>query len=562
MPVPEEFDYTIEYAKSNRSTCRTTGEKIEKGALRIGVLIQSETFDGRLCHWHAASREGFFLRGNKGLISPSLVHGWEEVKPADQKRVEELIAESLGGAGAASAAAAVAVVGASPIFSPPEGKTRKRRGGQAPPAANQPKAAKKLSAAENRYVEQKAAYEQEAEFQWQVKEKLAACKNKELQALLEHNALPFKGPGAGGAQDLQRNAKDAICYGVAQSPGEAGGCCKRGTTLLYDPATHSYSCGKQGDWGSCLFTCSVAEASIVPVELPEALADHEILSSFERTIRKRLQKPIDPSENIEQLKMQAVATKYKHGSKVQAEALRCAAQAEGSPFADMVFCFLTADTDLAEKVVKLGGVTKSTVTKNVTHLIATEDEYIAQAGKHRKMIQAAAALEFCIVVTPEWIDRTFEAKSRRDDRVYRLDLSAEEKEQLQKRGWTHKRKQSEEAQQQQPVVKGRAAVDPGAAAVTNGKKMWTERVNEESGGKEWELTALPSYLEVHVLDEGGDDVTAPGSTAEVYDFLGNLTDVRKNTNSYFGLQCIESDEKDRWWIFRKWGRVGAFWRGL
>ena len=73
---------------------------------------------------------------------------------------------------------------------------------------------------------------------------------------------------------------------------------------------------------------------------------------------------------------------------------------------------------------------------------------------------------------------------------------------------------------------------------------------------------MPSYLEVHVLDEGGDDVTAPSSTAEVYDFLGNLTDVRKNTNSYFGLQCIESDEKDRWWIFRKWGRVGAFWRGL
>eukprot|EP01043_Picozoa_sp_COSAG02_P126940 COSAG02_NODE_64245_length_261_cov_0.629630_1_plen_64_part_10 len=45
LPVPDEYNFTIEYAKSNRSTCRTTGEKIEKGALRIGMLIQSETFD-------------------------------------------------------------------------------------------------------------------------------------------------------------------------------------------------------------------------------------------------------------------------------------------------------------------------------------------------------------------------------------------------------------------------------------------------------------------------------------------------------------------------------------
>ena len=121
MPVPDEYNFTIEYAKSNRSTCRTTGEKIEKGALRIGMLIQSETFDGRLCNWHVGTKEGFFKGGNKGLISPTLVHGWDEVKPADQKLVEALIADSLGGEEAASAAAAAAAASSasSPIFSPP-----------------------------------------------------------------------------------------------------------------------------------------------------------------------------------------------------------------------------------------------------------------------------------------------------------------------------------------------------------------------------------------------------------------------------------------------------------
>jgi poly [ADP-ribose] polymerase len=573
MPVPDEYNFTIEYAKSNRSTCRTTGEKIEKGALRIGMLIQSETFDGRLCNWHVGTKEGFFKGGNKGLISPTLVHGWDEVKPADQKLVEALIADSLGGEEAASAAAAAAAASSasSPIFSPPadgkkaRGKGKGKRGAAQEPQASAKKAARKPSAAEKKYAEEKAAYEKESELQWQIKEKLAeTCRNKDLQKLLEHNGLPFKGAGVGGAQDLQRNAKDAMCYGIAQSPGEAGGCCDRGTTLLYDPAAHCFKCGRQGDWGSCLFTCAVDEATVVPLEIPEELLEHEYLGSFQCEMRERLQKPVDPSENLAQLKMQAVAAKYKAGSKVQAEALRSAAQADTVvPFADLVFCFLTADADLSEKVAKLGGVTKATVTKNTTHLIATEDEYTEPAGKHRKMVKAAAALETCVVVSPEWIDRTFEAKNRRDDRVYRLDLSAEEKELLEKRGWGRKRKQGQQleeqegqGQQQQPVVKGRAAVDPDAAEVTTGKKMWTETLNEETAQKEWELTALPSYMGTHVLDEG-ERTDDERSMDALYDFLGNLTDVGRNVNSYYGLQVIESDEKDRWWVFRKWGRVGT-----
>ena len=114
-PVPDEFPFTIEYAKSNRSTCRTTLEKIEKGALRIGQMVQSESFDGRVPQWHGATTEAFFKAGNKGLVSPTMLHMWDELKPSDQKIVEALIAASLGGADAAASAAAAM---ASPIFEP------------------------------------------------------------------------------------------------------------------------------------------------------------------------------------------------------------------------------------------------------------------------------------------------------------------------------------------------------------------------------------------------------------------------------------------------------------
>eukprot|EP01045_Picozoa_sp_COSAG04_P027755 COSAG04_NODE_4131_length_2278_cov_1.483708_2_plen_82_part_00 len=75
--VPDEFNFSIEYAKSDRSMCRTTREKIPKGALRIAEMIQSETFDGRIPSWHQATKTGFFLGNkNKGLISTSMIYNW------------------------------------------------------------------------------------------------------------------------------------------------------------------------------------------------------------------------------------------------------------------------------------------------------------------------------------------------------------------------------------------------------------------------------------------------------------------------------------------------------
>ena len=226
-----------------------------------------------------------------------------------------------------------------------------------------------------------------------------AQSKKELQLLLEHNGLPFKGAGAGGEQDLQRNAKEALCYGVALSPGAAGGCCDKATTLRYDPAQHKYVCGQLSDWGSCLYTSPADETHMDALEIPPSLAEHSYLGKFKFTFRERLRTPIDPSENLEQLKLQAVAAKYKAGSKAQKDALKLASQSvAGAPFADLVFCLATKDKDLAETIEKLGGVIKSSVTKNCTHLIATETEYTEKAGKHAKMMKAAAALDTCKVV--------------------------------------------------------------------------------------------------------------------------------------------------------------------
>ena len=65
---------------------------------------------------------------------------------------------------------------------------------------------------------------------------------------------------------------------------------------------------------------------------------------------------------------------------------------------------------------------KNSVAKNVTHLVATEEEYAGAKKPHAKMVADAAALDTCIVVQPEWVERTFEAKHVRDHRDHQLDL--------------------------------------------------------------------------------------------------------------------------------------------
>ncbi|KAH7933704.1 hypothetical protein HPB49_015960 [Dermacentor silvarum] len=44
---------------------------------------------------------------------------------------------------------------------------------------------------------------------------------------------------------------------------------------------------------------------------------------------------------------------------------------------------------------------------------------------------------------------------------------------------------------------------------------------------------------------------------EIYSSVLGLVDVNRGTNSYYKLQLLESDKKNRYWVFRAWGRVGT-----
>ena len=48
----DDLPFRGEYAKSDRSSCKSCKSKIGKGELRLAVMVQSPMFDGKVPNWH------------------------------------------------------------------------------------------------------------------------------------------------------------------------------------------------------------------------------------------------------------------------------------------------------------------------------------------------------------------------------------------------------------------------------------------------------------------------------------------------------------------------------
>jgi len=97
-------DFKIEYAKSNRSTCKHCRTKIEKDSLRIGILEQSDKFDGEIYVWlHVKCffgtlppysmeflKEIFHVTDKRPDVNNTAVlKGFDQLRPSDQPKIKK-----------------------------------------------------------------------------------------------------------------------------------------------------------------------------------------------------------------------------------------------------------------------------------------------------------------------------------------------------------------------------------------------------------------------------------------------------------------------------------------
>ncbi|XP_026729426.1 poly [ADP-ribose] polymerase [Trichoplusia ni] len=87
-----DLPYQAEYAKSGRAACKGCKQKIDQGALRIAIMVQSAFFDGKQPNWH--HEECFFKKQRPTVVSE--IANFNKLKTADQQRIKSTMKNSIG----------------------------------------------------------------------------------------------------------------------------------------------------------------------------------------------------------------------------------------------------------------------------------------------------------------------------------------------------------------------------------------------------------------------------------------------------------------------------------
>ncbi|KAF4709856.1 poly ADP-ribose polymerase, partial [Perkinsus olseni] len=86
MPYYDQnVDFVAEYAKTGRSNCRACHTGIPEKALRLGRMVQSPYFDGKVPSWYHAK---CFWRGRSLPGSVSDIYGFSSLRFTDQEEIE------------------------------------------------------------------------------------------------------------------------------------------------------------------------------------------------------------------------------------------------------------------------------------------------------------------------------------------------------------------------------------------------------------------------------------------------------------------------------------------
>eukprot|EP01127_Copromyxa_protea_P011414 TRINITY_DN2868_c0_g1_i1.p1 TRINITY_DN2868_c0_g1~~TRINITY_DN2868_c0_g1_i1.p1 ORF type:complete len:907 (-),score=279.95 TRINITY_DN2868_c0_g1_i1:69-2789(-) len=497
-----DYDFIVEYAKSDRSSCKTTKEKIGKGEMRIGQMVQAPNFDGKIPHWHFW--KNFFAKGNKGLTQWEMLHGRENLRPDDQKKIQDLIEKHNGGT-----------------------KRKADDAGDDEPASKK----QKVETPEEKEKRENAA------LIWKFKDAFKDFKLKDLKEICSENGQSEKG----GMDDVLNRIASGMLYGAPpHSCGEEG--CEEGH-IFWDASEAVYKCsGHTSGWTKCIYEATQDEIKIEDYVIPDwAREDSKFL---EKWVFKQHKRP-----NEKRVIVRAAATEDMEGraeeelkeAKKNRSFFKVGTKTE-KPFDGFLIAFggkLSQTAGKLQKIVEdLGGEYSAKVTIHVTHVISTEKQ-CAKLPKSAQDVKGKGKLDLAIkydipILSEDWIHETEERGEFLNQSDYLVGGSKTARAAL-KRDFTDPneeekdRKVKESAEKKvKLVMKGRCAVDPSC-----GQKV------------------VDQY---HVLDKG---------KTEIYNVVLNMTDIQKGSNGYYALQVLEHDDKkkEKFKLFRKWGRVGTTFGG-
>ncbi|EGD73288.1 hypothetical protein PTSG_05004 [Salpingoeca rosetta] len=554
----DNADLTMEYAKSSRAACRKCEEKINKGELRLGVLMDppaEASFRGKVPWWY--HRRCFIgaLSAHKDIalasLAPEQFKNHKRISADDLADVRSLFDAARKAAGVKAASAPASSVGkgkgkkggkrsASSAKkeaededeeAPPPSKTAKGRGRKTAQTRGKATATRVKEEAEKEDEEEEdgAESEEERKFQqqvkliWKHKDNLSALSTTAIKDALMENDRPTHG----GRQKLLDRLVDGLLFGQLQP------CSKCGENR-WKYTSSGYECrGHISEWEPC--TVVTRDPPRSPWIVTEEIRDLDAYEKFKFKKNKRLFHPAHVRAR-EEATTKAAAMDDDDGDDDGNDDGGADDEQDTGPLSGLFIAIAgrlsQSQPAIKKRITALGGnVHTGAVGSVVTCVLSSDAEVEKETNKKIKDAinfgVPIVSLDFlddcekqhkCALLEPHVIKctSTIIEPSKEKEHVSRL-----KKKHRAKSGGAMMDMTLDTEQKKTVVVKGRAAVEDPDLALTH-----------------------------HVLEEG----------KRVWNASLARTDLKRNTNTYYKIQVLVPDAggpRARACLYRAWGRLGT-----
>ncbi|XP_060772355.1 poly [ADP-ribose] polymerase 1 [Neoarius graeffei] len=487
-------DFAVEYAKSNRSTCKGCEQKIEKDQIRVSkkALDPEKPQLGLIDRWY---HTGCFVSRRDELIfkpeySAAQLKGFAALRAEDQNELKKRL---------------------------PVVKTEGKRKVDSVDGDPVSKKQKKEEEEEKKQLEMRL--KEQSQLVWGIKDKLKKyCSTNDMKELLIANSQDVPS----GESNILDRLSDCMAFGPLKP-------CETCQGQLVFKSDAYYCTGDISAWTKCVFKTQTPKRKdwVTPKEF------HEI--PFLKKFKFKRQDRVFPKEPPS---APASCTAASASASAASSTSSCPTKLPTEVPTDKPLTGLKVlavgklsknKDELKAAVEELGGKITSTVNK-ATLCLSSRKEVEKMSKKMEEVRDASVR-----VVAEEFLTDIKSSGKALQELISLHGISP----------WGAEIKLETQASS--------ASVKSSGASKSSGRSKEDEG---GSKSKKMKLTVKggaavdpDSGLEdcAHVLDQNG----------KIYSATLGLVDIVRGTNSYYKLQLLEDDVRKRYWVFRSWGRVGT-----
>ena len=493
----------VEYAKSNRSSCKSCEDKIEKGELRVGKNMEPSP-------------------DSSAFGKVSMMMHWFHVDCFVEKRsemeVDEATAETFPGFSTLTKEDQTLLqkkLGTSKSSGKKAGKKRKGSALEETKGTQNKKIKEEKNEKTHEEKKEEEALKAQNKRIWEIRDALKKeCSLNDLREMLSDNNQP----DFGGESVLLDRCTDGMAFGALNR------CTECGHGHFHYNNDGYYCKGNITEWTKCTNVTKDPPRTAWKIS-SDLKEDITFLKKFKPKKGKR----IFPA-------VKEVVPKASH-SQGRDEVDAKPTHVPGKPLSGLTFTVIgrlkITKAAMKNKIQELGGTFTEKISPKVTCCISSSGE----VAKNSKKIQDADKINVP-VVSEDYLE-TVQTEPA---------LAAISKHNLVSWGTKTVAASAEKKSKHAaidvpdgPPRKKKAASSAGSGTVVEKKVKMSVK-----GGA---VVDPDSGLEdvAHVLEVKG----------EVYNAVLGMVDITRGTNSYYKLQVLKKDNSEKFYLFRSWGRVGT-----